>query len=81
MPQVLSLISSLCKNNGSDVGVPMYETSSRDIVRLAAVTKAYDKPIGFNRVLHVVPLDTRVQLEHGGAHSRSISGPAPDQND
>ena len=50
-------------------------TSSLEIVLLASSTKEYANPSGLSLVLHVVPRDTRVHDEHGGAHNRSIMGP------
>ena len=32
--------------------------------------------MGFSMVRHVVPRETRVQDEHGGARKRSVPGPA-----
>lgn len=48
------------------------------MVKLASLTKSYDRPIGFSLVRHVVPLETLVHEQHGGAHNRRL--PAPPNN-
>ena len=35
-----------------------FESGSQDMIKCPEVTKSYDSPMGFNRVLHVVPCDT-----------------------
>lgn len=45
------------------------------MTKFPEVTKSYDSPMGFSRVLHVVPRDTLVQELQGGAASRSAPAP------